>query len=224
MRSAADLPTDDRTTKARIRDAAIECFAAEGIAATSIRAIAASAGVSAGLVMHHFGSKDELRVACDEYVAAFIRETKTSAMSMGAGIDPLAALRSALGGPPLLRYLARTLVDGSPHVAELVDEFVDDAVGYMEVGVETGLIQPSEMPRQRAALLTIWSLGGIVLYEHMERLLGVDITSDFSQDPQTAATYVAAALDVFGGLFTDTTKELWGQAFADSNEETKETE
>ena len=229
MRSvASDVPADDRTTKARIRDAAIECFASDGVAGTSIRAIAETAGVSAGLVIHHYGSKDELRVACDEHVAAFIRETKTGAMSMGAGIDPLAALRSALGGPPLLRYLARTLVDGSPHVAELVDEFVDDAVEYMQVGVEAGLLLPSEFPRQRAALLTIWSLGGIVLHEHLERLLGVDITSDFSQDPATASNYVAAALDVLGAMFTDTTRELWSQAFCQfakaigSSEETKE--
>jgi hypothetical protein len=81
---------------------------------------------------------------------------------------------------------------------------------------------PSELPRQRAALLTIWSLGGIVLHEHLERLLGVDITSDFSQDPAKASNYVATALDVLGAMFTETTRELWSQAFADSDK-TKET-
>ena len=85
--------TDDRTTAARIRDAAIECFAAEGVAGTSIRTIAAASGVSPGLVIHHFGSKDELRTACDDYVAALIRELKSEAIAAGAGIDPVAALR-----------------------------------------------------------------------------------------------------------------------------------
>ena len=94
----------------------------------------------------------------------------------------------------------------------------------METGVEAGLLMPSELPRQRAALLTVWSLGGIVLHEHLERLLGVDITSDFSQDPASASNYVAAAMDVLSAMFTDTTRELWSQAFAGSDDETKETE
>ena len=50
----------DLTARARIRDAAIECFARQGFA-VSVRAIAAHAGVSPGLVIHHFGSKAGLR-------------------------------------------------------------------------------------------------------------------------------------------------------------------
>ncbi|HSR46067.1 MAG TPA: TetR family transcriptional regulator [Acidimicrobiia bacterium] len=214
---------DDRTAKARIRDAAMECFAADGIDSTSLRTIAAAAGVSAGLVIHHFGSKDALRIACDEHVAARIREQKASAMAQGAGVDPLAALRSAAGGPPLLRYLARTIVDGSSHVDDLVDELVNDAVGYMETGVAAGLLTPSDIPRRRAALLTLWSLGGVVLHKHMERLLGVDITADFSRDPESAAAYVLPALDVLGGVVTDVTKNLWTEAFADASDDAKET-
>ena len=111
---------DDRTSAARIRDAAITEFAANGVDGTSIRAIAATAGVSAGLVIHHFGSKDELRAACDEYVAGIIRDVKGAAMASGGAFDVTAAFRT-VGDIPAAKYLARTLVDGSPHVAELVD-------------------------------------------------------------------------------------------------------
>lgn len=218
MRSA-----DDRTAKARIRDAAIECFAAEGIAGASVRTIAKAAGVSAGLVIHHFGSKDDLRVACDEHVAERIRSQKNSLMTQGTGLDPLAALRSAAGGPPIVRYLARTLVDGSPHVSDLVDELARDAVGYIEAGVESGLVRPSDRPNERAALLTIWSLGAVVLHDHVERLLGVDITSDLMRDPKAGAAYMQAALDVLGGFITDATKQIYTEALADAFLETKET-
>jgi AcrR family transcriptional regulator len=174
---AADERTDpDRTSRARIRDAAIERFAEDGVDGTSVRSVAAAAGVSPGLVIHHFGSKDALRVACDQHVAALIRERKRAAM--GPGMDPLGSLRAGEAGPPLLRYLARTLVDGSPHVAELVDELVADAEEYMEQGVANGLLQPSEDPRGRSAVLTIWSLGALVLHEHLHRLLGADLTGD----------------------------------------------
>src|ERR1700753_4488319 len=49
-----------RRTEARIRAAAAELFVASGYERTTIRAIAQAAGVDAGLVMHYFGSKQEL--------------------------------------------------------------------------------------------------------------------------------------------------------------------
>ncbi len=46
-----------------------------------LRTIAEAAGVSAGLVIHHFGSKDGLRAACDDYIAGgVIREVKSESM------------------------------------------------------------------------------------------------------------------------------------------------
>lgn len=224
MRSS-EAPSDDRTTKARIRDAAIERFAADGVAATSVRAIAAAAGVSPGLVIHHFGSKEELRNECDAHVARLIRDLKSQAMAAGAGFDPLAALRSQSGGPPASKYLARTLVDGSPHVAELVDEIVNDAVAYVEAGVQSGMIKPSRFPRERVAIMTMWSLGTLVLHEHLERLIGIDITADFSDDPKAASAYMGPILEIYGkGFITEATVQMMSEAFVNASPETKESE
>ena len=214
-RKAGEQVLDDRTAKARIRDAAIVCFAEHGIAATTARKVATAAGVSPGLVMHHFGSMEGLRAACDRHVTAMIRDLKGEAMAAGAGFDPVAALRSAAGGPPLARYLARTLVDGSPAVADLVDELVADAVAYIDTGVETGLLTASRYPRERAAILTMWSLGALVLHEHLDRLIGVDITEPIDQ-PHGAASYVAPALEILSGFFTKATAELMSEAFVDA--------
>src|ERR1700684_2239863 len=49
-----------RRTEARILDAAARIFATAGYERATIRAVAAGAGVDAGLVMHYFGSKQEL--------------------------------------------------------------------------------------------------------------------------------------------------------------------
>ena len=211
--------SDDRTAISRIRDAAITEFATNGVDGTSIRKIATSADVSPGLVMHHFGSKDRLRVACDEYIASMLRDVKGEAMESGGGFDVMAAFRS-VGDLPAAKYLARTLVDGSPHVAELVDEIVGDAVKYMATGVETGMVKPTEDERGRAAILTIWGLGTLVLHEHLERLIGVDITADFSDDPEAASAYMAPVLEIYGqGVFTETTVQLMQEAFADATPE-----
>ncbi|HEX2178937.1 MAG TPA: TetR family transcriptional regulator [Actinomycetota bacterium] len=206
MRSVSVDQKPDLTARARIRDAALALFGRLGYDGTGMRAIAAEAGVSPALVVHHFGSKEGLRKACDEYVATVMRETKQRAMTEGPPPDPLQLLRTADDAQPLLRYLARMLVDGSPGVADLVDSMVADAVDYMEAGVDAGYLKPSEHPYERAVLLCIWQLGAVALHRHVERLMGVDLVGD----PGAIVRWGAPAVEVLtNGLFTD---ERWKSA------------
>ena len=208
MRSAHDNPdsqqtVDDRTAKARIRDAAIASIAEHGINGTTARKVASTAGVSPGLVIHHFGSMEGLRSACDRHVATTIREFKEQAMSSGPTLDILAALRDSPSGP-LMGYLARTLSDDSPAVSRLVDDLVDDAEGYIQQGVESGMLQPSEDPRGRAVVLTLWGLGALVLHEHLHRLLGVDLMDPGILTDPAAAAYVGPIYEIYGkGFFEE---------------------
>ncbi|MFP4148983.1 MAG: TetR/AcrR family transcriptional regulator, partial [Nitriliruptoraceae bacterium] len=212
MQSAPTPPIpDDRTTPARIRDAAIVCFAEVGVAATPVRRIAEVAGVSPALVMHHFGSKDALRAACDQHVAAVIRARKSAVVQAGPGLDPVATLRDQGDGPPLLAYLARTLTDGSPHVAGLLDELVADAVAYTTEAEASGMLRESDDPRARAAVMLLWSLGAVVLHEHAERLLGVDLLGE----PEQLLGYVRPAFEILGqGVFTPTAHAQMSAALA----------
>jgi AcrR family transcriptional regulator len=215
---------DDRTARAKIRDAAITRFAVDGIADATVRGIAAAAGVSAGLVIHHFGTMDNLRHACDEYVAEIIRRNKRAAMAQGPALDVAAAMRRARQDIPLNRYLARSLADGSPAVAELIDDLVSDAVDYMDEGVRAGSLRPTAYPYERAAVLTIWTLGALVLHEHLERLLGVDLTGDPAEMAEAGAyaSYVGPILEMFTeGLVTESVAETMRSAF-DAASEPKE--
>lgn len=184
---------DERTARARIRDAAIACFAEEGFHGTSVRTIAAAAEVSPALVLHHYGSKDQLKVACDVHVAEIIRVAKTAAVEAGTGLDPVASFNAFAQGPPILRYLARTLSENSPHVAELVDEMVADAKKYLQLGEEGGTIRPTDDATGRAVVLTVWSLGALVLHQHVERLLGARLT-----DPNYALAWARPAFEILG--------------------------
>ena len=76
MRSA-----DDLTAVARIRDAAIDQVGQHGFS-VGLRAIAQAAGVSAALVIHHFGSKDGLLRVCDDYIAEQIRQSKSESLQL----------------------------------------------------------------------------------------------------------------------------------------------
>jgi AcrR family transcriptional regulator len=172
----------DRTTRARIRDAALARFAQRGVGAATLKAIAADAGVSAQLIVHHFGSKEGLAAACDEHVLATIRSHKQQWLSGGLGGDLFQALRDSQAEGPLLAYLARRLADDSPQVDQLIDEALEDSLVYGEEGVRSGVLTSLARSREHAIVVLLWSLGAAVLHRHAERLLGVDILSGSAQE------------------------------------------
>ncbi len=55
--------TDNADLRAQLLDAALDCFARQGIAAASLRDIAAAAGVTPAMVHYYFGDKPQLQQA-----------------------------------------------------------------------------------------------------------------------------------------------------------------
>jgi TetR/AcrR family transcriptional regulator, regulator of cefoperazone and chloramphenicol sensitivity len=161
MRSA-----DDLTAAARIRDAAIKQFGEHGFG-VGLRSIAQTAGVSAALVIHHFGSKDGLRKACDDYVAEEIRSTKSEAMRSqepGTWFTQLAEIESYA---PMMAYLVRSMQSGGELAKMLLRRMTDNAESYLEEGVRAGTLKPSRDPRARAKYLAITGSGGLLMYLQM---------------------------------------------------------
>lgn len=191
-----------RSGAERILDAAVLLFGEHGVRGTTLKSIAAEAGVSQALIVHHYGSKDGLRTACDDHVAHLIRARKEE--TIGAPeFDPFIALRRLEHGRPLLRYLIRTLTEGGAHATQLIDGMIADAEDYMADGERAGLIKSSDVPRDRAVLLVIWSLGALTLHEHVERLLGVDFLAEQSP-PDSLQRYLRPAMELYTqGLVTD---------------------
>jgi AcrR family transcriptional regulator len=110
-----------RDTEARILAAARQAFAEAGYDRATIRAIAAAAGVNPGLVMHYFGSKEDLfRRAASMIPGAPESETPEDLAefllgSLGVKLDSLplasaAALRSMLTHPEAAEGV-RSLID-----------------------------------------------------------------------------------------------------------------
>jgi AcrR family transcriptional regulator len=171
---ASKVAAEDLTARARIRDAALAHFAEHGVKGATIRGVAEAAGVSSGLVRHHFGSKDGLRKACDVYAMETIRRAKNEALVEGR-ISEAGFIASALRiTAPVMRYLARALVDGSPAADALFDEMLNYA--EESSGRLAGAGAPaSSDPHAHAAVATAMQLGIIVLHHHLARALGKDI-------------------------------------------------
>ena len=134
-----DRPADDLTARARIRDAALRLFSERGIEGASIRDIAAAAGVSSGLIRHHFGSKEALREACDRYAIDRMAELRKSLVTEGGMADEAAVAATPPVAIPLQSYLVRSMTDGSATSAALFDEMVELAEQWaLRYQVKTG--------------------------------------------------------------------------------------
>jgi AcrR family transcriptional regulator len=160
MRSA------DLTAAARIRDAAIGQFAQHGFA-VGLRTIAEAAGVSAALVIHHFGSKEGLRKACDDYVAEEIRDSKSEALTSNDPASWLGQMAEIESYAALTGYVVRSLQTGGELAMMLWQRMIDNAEEYFADGVRAGTIKASRDPQARAKFLAITSGGGLLLYIQM---------------------------------------------------------
>jgi AcrR family transcriptional regulator len=165
---------EDLTTKARIRDAAIERFPRDGFAGTTIRAVAADVGVSPALVLHHFGSKDELRRVCDEHVMRRMHEMKMKAIANREHADASAVGVAYSLAQPLLRYLGWAVAGPNDAAAHIFDAMLDEVTEQLEAAEGLGMVRNVDDRRSLAAVLLAMQLGGLVLHEHLSRALGVD--------------------------------------------------
>ncbi|BBY84532.1 transcriptional regulator [Mycolicibacterium tokaiense] len=193
MRSA------DLTTAARIRDAAIAQFGEHGFG-VGVRAIAKVAGVSPSLVIHHFGSKEGLQSACDDYIAELVRSSKSQSLQTHDPAAWFAALAEIDDFAPAMSYLVRSMQSGSELAKGLWRTMIANTEAYLADGVAAGTIRESPDPKARAKFLGIMGGGGFLLYlqlhEHPDDMRRV--LHDYAND------MVLPALEVYThGLLTD---------------------
>lgn len=150
-------------TASRIRDAAVQRFGRDGFR-VGLRTIAADAGVTAGLVIHHFGSKDGLRRACDEHVLEVMRQEKTKALTDGTATMLLAHMAEIERYAPIVQYLLRSLQAGGKLALELVEQMTADAEEYLAAGEAAGVVRPSRDRAARTRYLAYQATGGLLLW------------------------------------------------------------
>jgi AcrR family transcriptional regulator len=205
------MRSDDLTATARIRDAAIEQFGQHGFS-TGLRAIAEAAGVSAALVIHHFGSKEGLLKACDDYIAEEIRSEKSAALQSRDPATWFAQMAEIESYAPLLAYLVRSLQSGSELAKTLWRRMIANAEEYLDEGVRAGTVKPSRNPSARARFLAITGGGGFLLYLQLH-----DNPADLRAVLRSySADMLLPSLEVYTeGLMVDNTMY---EAFLDQNE------
>ena len=149
---------DDLTAKARIRNAALDLYAQFGEDRISLRAVAAEAGVTLGLVQHHFKTKAGLREAVDQLVVDYFENALRDVPDIGdrpahAAARDEAVRRMLEENPPVVNYVRRALLEPSAEPLHLLDMLVD--LTRREVGAlrEAGLTSPQR--RLSAQIVTV---------------------------------------------------------------------
>jgi AcrR family transcriptional regulator len=183
----------DLTARARIREAALEHFAEEGFDRATVRAIAQTAGVSPGLLRHHYGSKEALRAACDEYVLAMLHRVNTQLLE-----DPSAAATSRQMSQRFGRYVARSLADGSPTAGPIFDEMTAITERWLARADRNRPDEPVVDRTIRAALLTAMALGIPLLRHQVSRTLGTEMFS-----PEGDRLVALGLLDIYSHTVID---------------------
>lgn len=189
---AADGPAGERprrsseTTKAAILGAARARFAEQGYERTTIRAVAADAGIDASMVMRYFGSKEQLfeaALAIDLHLPDF--------GSVPADQVPTRVVRHFLDrweGDPTddaLLVLLRSAVTNEQAAARMRDIFARQVAPAL-----AGALPPGPDAPARAALLSAQLLG-LALARYLLRL-----PPALALDPDRIAELYAPAIAV----------------------------
>lgn len=153
-------PAGNSDTRDRILDKARELFARNGIKSTSIRAVAAAAGVDSALVHHYFGTKEQLFAAAVHIpidpmdVIGPLREVPVEELGHRIPSILLALWDSEIGASFIATL--RSVLAGSE--VNLFRTFIQDVIG-VEVGSRvddppgTGLIRVQLVASQLVGII-----------------------------------------------------------------------
>lgn len=160
---------------------AFTLFAEKGFDSVTVRDIAAASGVSVGLINHHFGSKDGLREAVDEFFIAQFEDAITGAgpqhqaaatpEDYAAMIDAWIA-RHETDWPTIVAYFRRALLEESDWGFSLFQRFyafVQATVLRLDAG---GQLAPDVDRLWLPFLMMYLELGTMVFDPYIKRVLG----------------------------------------------------
>jgi AcrR family transcriptional regulator len=175
--------------RVRIRDAAMRQFAAHGFKGATVRGIAREAGVSPGLVQHHFPSKQALREECDAYGFAFLRDIHERVRAGGTLTDAAFAADVNQAAAVLGPYAAMAIVSDGAEASRWFDELAKLYEVALGVGAPGSGVSGGEDADAVIATYTAMELGIAIFGAQLSRRLGGDLS-----DPSVVARLGRARL------------------------------
>jgi AcrR family transcriptional regulator len=181
LSDAGSVRADERSIIDRIRHAAMRILATHGASGTSLRAVAAAAGVSLGSVQHHFATKAGLIKAVDDWALSVVvtaitqpvpETTPDSVAEIGGRITRMIA-----ENPDLADYIGRALTDGRPVADMIFDSLLNSGTARWHRRSERGETREGLDLTWAAINALVLALGTLILHRHIERHLPEPLTS-----------------------------------------------
>jgi TetR/AcrR family transcriptional regulator len=174
---------DPQAARTAVLDAALALFAKQGFADTSLRDISRISGISHPLILHHFGSKEELytevkRRVVEGYAARFPAAVRAVNRPINLRAE-MKRIMTYVGENELaLRLCARTRVDGDYQVWPGEPDLLDLIQKRMVVAQRKGAIRQDLDARQ----LSIMILGIVFFWldnrQHFTQRFGSPINNN----------------------------------------------
>lgn len=155
------MPTS--SGRERLLHEAVRLFGEGGYEGTSVRQVAEAAGMSAASVIHHFGSKENLRQATDDRVLGELAEWLRTAVRQVLQGGPAERVGDLVGEPAVRAYLRRVLLVGGPAGCELMQDLVAIACLELEQAAEAGRVRPGTDLQYAAVQVVGLLVGPLVL-------------------------------------------------------------
>ncbi|MQY20120.1 TetR/AcrR family transcriptional regulator [Nocardia macrotermitis] len=159
---------EDLTAKARIRNAAMDLFAQYGESRVSLRAVAAEAGVTLGLVQHHFKTKAGLREAVDQLVSEYFYQAVHSVPNTGTPAEVAGARDEAVRemlreNPAVVNYIRRAVLEPEPARLKFLERQVELVRSEVVALREAGLASTSRRESTQVVAVLVRQFGELLL-------------------------------------------------------------
>lgn len=154
-------------------------FAERGVAAVSVRDVAAAAGVSSSLVTHHYATKGGLKDAADARALAALDEVFELQAGEDTAEGALTTMQSSLASqlqqvPLLMPYLRRLLIDGGPAAEGLFGRLLESTRHALGQWQQAGIMRRGADDDVLMAMILVNDLATILLRDQIHAALGFD--------------------------------------------------
>lgn len=170
----------------------VELFSEKGFNSVSVREITRAAGVSPGLLIHHFKSKEAFIKACIDEVFGEVLSFKTepNPLDMNTQLNKWKSNPEFYKTP--LKFFKAVMSSNSEYSKQLFELILDGSRKVLEDGVKNGLVKKPSDLEMTNLVLAVNSLGNILLSDYIRDQLGGEFT-----DPEYAQGFMQANLEIY---------------------------
>jgi AcrR family transcriptional regulator len=187
-------------TRAQLIEVATSAFARDGIAATSLRAIAKEAGVSPALVVHHFGSREKLIEDCIIKALGLWVSEKQEFLDVSLS-TALSKWQGAIAEHGVkLQFFRQVLVAGGEPANILFSRMVKESEMMIRAQMDKGQMREAENIPDLALLMTLHGLAPLIMQDQVNNHLGGNFL-----EPELGSRLAGTNLEIYRrGIYKNT--------------------